>query len=199
MTLVFVEFRNFNPEPTPVSLDDPHLENVLRNIPLWEDPLMTPVLEQLQQLRRYYQFSTVTVDRYTIQDDYAQVFVAPRELDYGNLPGDVQSWTNRHLTYTHGFGAAMTPANQSGGSPMVWYMQDIPIRSDYGLSIQQPRIYYGLHSTPYAVAPNDTGELDYPQGKANATTDYQGKGGVAVSSFFKNWFSHGISRIAPSS
>ncbi|MFZ0611724.1 MAG: UPF0182 family protein [Desulfobacterales bacterium] len=180
-----VEFRNFNPQEVPVADIDPRLDDILRNIPLWEEPIMTPVLEQLQQLRRYYRFPTVTVDRYTVQDKYAQVFVAPRELDYRNLPGDVQSWTNLHLTYTHGYGATMTPANQSGGSPMVWYMQDIPIRSDYGLSVGQPRIYFGLHSTPYAIAPNDTGELDYPKGKDNVTVDYQGKGGVPVSSIFK--------------
>ncbi|MFZ0241562.1 MAG: UPF0182 family protein [Desulfobacterales bacterium] len=180
-----VEFRNFNPAEAPVADIDPRMDAILRNIPLWEEPIMTPVLEQLQQLRRYYRFSTVSVDRYTIQGDYSQVFVAPRELDYRDLPGDVQTWTNLHLTYTHGYGATMTPANQSGGSPMVWYMQDMPIRSDYGLSVAQPRIYYGLYKTPYVVAPNDTGELDYPQGKDNVTDDYKGKGGVSVSSFFK--------------
>lgn len=180
-----VELRNFNPEQIPVGDIDPRVDDILRNIPLWEEPIMTPVLEQLQQLRRYYRFSTVSVDRYTIQDKYAQVFVAPRELDYRDLPGDVQSWTNLHLTYTHGYGATMTPATQSGGSPMVWYMQDMPIRSDYGLSVEEPRIYFGLYKTPYSIAPNDTGELDYPKGKDNVTNDYQGTGGVPVSSIFR--------------
>ena len=158
---------------------------MLRNIPLWEAQTLEPVLEQLQELRSYYTFSTVTVDRYTIEDKYAQVFVAPRELDDRNLPGDATNWINRHLTYTHGYGAAMTPANQTGGSPMLWFMQDIPIRSDYGLSLQQPGIYYGLQSEPYVVAPNGTGEMDYPKGNDNVTTNYQGKGGVPVSSLIR--------------
>jgi uncharacterized membrane protein (UPF0182 family) len=146
---------------------------------------LQPVLEQLQELRSYYTFSTVTVDRYTIEDKYAQVFLAPRELDYRNLPGDADNWINRHLTYTHGFGAAMTPANQSGGGPMVWFMQGIPIRSDYGLTIEQPGIYYGLQSVPYVVAPNSTGEMDFPKGNDNVTNNYQGKGGVPVSSLIR--------------
>ncbi len=180
-----VEVRDFSPETLPAHYNDPNVKKVLRNIPLWEAQTLAPVLEQLQELRSYYTFSTVTVDRYTIEDKYEQVFVAPRELDYRHLPGDAHNWINRHLLYTHGYGAAMTPANQSGGSPMLWFMQGIPIRSDYGLSVQQPGIYYGLQSGPYAMAPNSTGELNYPKGNDNVTINYQGKGGVPVSSLIR--------------
>ena len=180
-----VEVRDFSPENLPAHYNDPQVKKVLRNIPLWEARTLKPVLEQLQELRPYYTFPTVTVDRYTIEDKYAQVFVAPRELDYRNLPGDAHNWINRHLMYTHGYGAAMTPANQSGGSPLLWFMQGIPIRSDYGLDVQQPGIYYGLQSEPYAIAPNSTGEMDYPKGNDNVTIDYQGSGGVPVSALIR--------------
>jgi uncharacterized membrane protein (UPF0182 family) len=180
-----VEVRQFSPQTLPAHYDDPQVKKVLDNIPLWEAQTLKPVLEQLQELRSYYTFSNVTVDRYTVAGKYAQVFAAPRELDDRNLPVDAQNWVNQHLTYTHGYGAAMIPANQSGGTPMLWFMQGIPIRSDYGLDIQQPGIYYGLHSEPYAIAPNSTGEMDYPEGDDNVTTNYQGKGGVPVSSLIR--------------
>lgn len=176
-----VTVRDFSPEDLPSHYNDPQIQKVLRNIPLWEAQTLKPVLQQLQELRPYYTFSTVTVDRYTVENKYSQVFVAPRELDYQNLPGEAHNWINRHLMYTHGYAAAMTPANQRGGSPVQWFMQGIPIHSDYGLSVQQPGIYYGLRSEPYAIAPNSTGEMDHPKGNDNAMIDYQGRGGVPVS------------------
>ena len=179
-----VEVRDFSPASLPAHYNDPKVEKVLRNIPLWEARTLKPVLEQLQELRSYYSFSTVSADRYTVAGEYEQTYTAPRELDYGNLPGVAGNWVNRHLTYTHGYGAVMTPANQTGGGQMTWFIHGIPIESDYGLSIGQPDIYFGLQPMPYAIAPNRTGEMDYPSGNSNRTTDYRGRGGVPLSSLF---------------
>ncbi|BBO93100.1 UPF0182 family protein [Desulfosarcina ovata] len=180
-----VEVRHFSPERVPAHYDDPQVKSVLDNIPLWENHAFKPLIEQLQDLRPYYTFSTVTVDRYTVNGKYAQVLVGPRELDSQNLPANANNWINRHLTYTHGYGAAMAPANQGGGEPMAWFMHDIPILSDYGMTIQQPEIYYGLKTDSYVIAPNSTGEMGYPKGNDNVTVNYQGEGGVPFSSLLR--------------
>ncbi|WP_054699784.1 UPF0182 family protein [Desulfosarcina cetonica] len=181
-----VDVRQFSPGHLLADYNDPQVKSVLENIPLWQPHILQPVLEQLQDLRRYYTFSTVSVDRYTVDGKYAQTLVAPRELNYQNLPNNAKKdWINRHLMYTHGYGAAMTPANQRGGGPMVWFMHDIPIASDYGLELRQPEIYYGLKTDSYVISPNGTGEMGYPKGNDNVMVNYQGKGGVPFSSLLR--------------
>jgi uncharacterized membrane protein (UPF0182 family) len=82
----------------------------------------------------------------------------------------------------------MTPAEQSGDEPMVWFLRGIPPRSDYGFKIEQPGIYYGRNSNDkFVIAPNSSGELDYPKGSRNVMTAYSGKGGVPVDSILKRF------------
>ena len=68
---------------------------------------------------------------------------------------------------------------------MTWFISNIPPTSDYGLNMEQPRIYYGMGNYPYAIAPNSIGEMDYPKGNSNVTVNYQGKGGVPGDSLFR--------------
>jgi len=139
----------------------------------------------LQELRTYYRFTSVDVDRYTVNQVRQQVFLAPRELSLENLPVGARNWINKRLKYTHGYGVVMTPAAQGGEEPMTWFIQDIPPRSDYGFTIEQPGIYYGLADYGYAIAPNDSREIDYPLEEGFQLSDYQGQGGVPVSSLLR--------------
>jgi uncharacterized membrane protein (UPF0182 family) len=183
--LTDVETRDFNPERVPIDIDAPNIQTGLRNIPVWDGELLEAVFEQLQQLRTYYDFSGVNVDRYTVNGVYQQVFLAARELSQKQLPAGARNWINEHLSYTHGYGAVMTPASQGGNEPMTWFLQGIPPESQYGFTIEQPGIYFGLEASNYVIAPNDAGEIDYPKGNTNVMADYQGKDGVPVSSLFR--------------
>jgi uncharacterized membrane protein (UPF0182 family) len=176
--LTDVEIRDFASKKTLENTRE--IKNILRNIPVWEARVLDTVFSQLQELRTYYTFPRVSVGRYTVEDYYSQVFLAPREYDYRDLPAGAQNWINQHLIYTHGYGAVMTPASQEGGAPLTWYIHNIPPQSDYGFQIEQPRIYYGLGNYPYVIAPNKDGELDYPEGNRNVITNYRGKGGVPM-------------------
>lgn len=180
-----VEVRDFSPEKVPTDISDPTIKAQLRNIPVWDGDLLDDVYKQLQQLRTYYTFQTVHVGRYDVNGIYQQVFLAARELDHQLLPEGARNWVNDHLSYTHGYGAVMTPAGQGGDEPMTWFLRGIPPESDYGFKIDQPGIYYGLEPFTYAIAPNAAGEIDYPKGNSNVMTSYSGKGGVPVSSLFK--------------
>ncbi len=157
----------------------------IADIPVWDRELLEDVYDQVQGIRPYYNFTGVDVDRYEIGDDIQQVNLAAREIDLDKLPEYARKWTNRHLQYTHGYGLVMTPAAQRGEEGMRWYIQGISPRSDVGLSVEKPGIYYGLSTYDYAVAPNEVGEMDYPEGSGFVTSNYQGNAGAPLSSLFR--------------
>jgi uncharacterized membrane protein (UPF0182 family) len=182
-----VETRDFAPERVPADLSIPDIQMILRNIPVWDGEMLDDVYNQIQQLRTYYDFPSVNVDRYTVNGVYQQIFLSARELDQTLLPEGARNWINDHLSYTHGYGAVMTPAGQGGDEPMVWFLRGIPPESRYGFKIGQPDIYFGQNANDYVIAPNGSGEIDYPKGSTNVMTSYGGKGGVALHSFFKRF------------
>ncbi|MDY6822838.1 MAG: UPF0182 family protein [Thermodesulfobacteriota bacterium] len=177
-----VETREFRHEGLPTMTEVSVMEDILHNIPVWDAETLIDVFEQLQELRTYYIFPTVNVGRYQVEGRQQQVFLAPREIEFDNLPGEAINWINKHLTYTHGYGAVMTPASQKGGEQIIWYLSNIPPESRYGLTTDQPEIYYGLGKYTYSIAPNNSGEMDYPAGSTNVQNNYDGLGGVPFSS-----------------
>ena len=91
------------------------LENdaaTLRNIRLWDPRPLIDTYKQLQEIRLYYDFLDVDIDRYMIDGRYTQVMLAPRELNVGLLPENAQTWVNQHLKFTHGSGLVMSPVNE---------------------------------------------------------------------------------------
>jgi len=181
-----VEVRDFDPERIPADIAIPKVQDILRNIPVWDGELLNTVYEQLQELRTYYDFAAVDVSHVNVGGRMQQVFLAARELNTSQLPAGARNWVNQHLTYTHGYGIVMTPAAQGGDEPMTWFVRGIPLESDFGVNIEQPGIYYGkLPNYDYVIAPNDTGEFDYPKGDANTMSTYKGTGGVPMHSLFK--------------
>lgn len=182
-----VEVRDFNPERIPTDISIPDIQSILRNTPVWDGELLDDVYKQLQNLRTYYDFPSVDVDRYTVNNIYQQVFLSARELNQAQMPEGARNWINEHLSYTHGFGAVMTPASQAGDEPMVWFLHGIPPESAYGFKIEQPGIYFGQIANDYVIAPNGSGEIDYPKGSSNVLTSYSGKGGVPLHSLLKRF------------
>jgi hypothetical protein len=180
-----VDVRDFNPERIPSDISIPNIQAILRNTPVWDGELLDDVFKQLQELRSYYDFPAVDVDRYTVNDIYQQVFLSGREITQAQIPEGARNWVNEHLTYTHGYGAVMTPASQGGDEPMVWFIRGIPPESEYGFKVEQPGIYFGQTSNKYVIAPNESGEIDYPKGSSNVMTSYKGKGGIPVHSLFR--------------
>ena len=74
----------------------------IKNVRLWNDAPLLQTYGQLQEIRTYYKFTDVDNDRYTVNDNYLQVMLSPRELSYADLPE--KSWINERLVFTHGFG-----------------------------------------------------------------------------------------------
>lgn len=180
-----VETRNYPISDVPLDVRSPKVQATLRNIPVWDADALLDVFQQLQVLRTYYEFNSVDVDRYIVDGIYRQVYLSARELNLQKLPADAQNWVNERLKYTHGNGVVMIPASQQGEAPMTWFFRDIPPRSDFGLKIEQPAIYFGLGDYPPVIAPNGSGEISYPLNGGNVIVNYSGKDGVPIDSLFR--------------
>ncbi|NJM70045.1 MAG: UPF0182 family protein [Scytonema sp. RU_4_4] len=153
----------------------------IRNIRLWDYRPLLSTYRQIQEIRLYYQFQSVDVDRYTLNGNYQQVMLSGRELAYSQLPQEAKTWVNQRLKYTHGYGLVMSPVNQitSDGLPEL-YIKDIPPVSTVDLQVNQSAIYYGEKTDNYIFTGTKTQEFDYPLGDGNAYTTYNGKGGVPI-------------------
>ncbi len=158
---------------------------LLDNIRLWDWRPFHDTVTQMQALRPYYSFHDTDVDRYTIDGQYRQVLLSPRELDITQLPGTQSSWINPHFIYTHGYGLVLAEVSKltPEGQPVNLIQDMPPVVKTPTLKIERPELYYGeLQHEPVFV---DTAqqEFNYPSGSENAQVRYQGRGGFPISSF----------------
>jgi len=156
------------------------------NIRIWDDRPLLTTYAPIQEIRTYYDFKDVDIDRYMINDELRQVMLSARELNFDNFPQQGRSWVNEHFQYTHGYGLTMSPVNMvtEEGLPEL-FIQDIPPQSNIDITISRPEIYYGEKTDRYVIVKGSIQEFDYPEGDANVQTTYAGKGGVEISSLYK--------------
>ena len=151
------------------------------NIRLWDWQPLMDTYAQLQEIRTYYKFLDVDVDRYQIDGSYQQVTLAARELAPALLPANAQTWVNLHLLFTHGSGVVMSPVTQKSAEGLpIFYLKDIPPVATGGLSITEPRIYFGQGGSVPVIVKATTPEFDYPKGKDNVYTNYDGADGIPL-------------------
>ena len=179
-----VSERDYSAEAGLAMRDLANNGDTIRNIRLWDYRPLLRTFRQIQQIRLYYQFYDVDVDRYRLTDGYRQTMLAARELT-PELPERAETWVNRHLQYTHGYGVAMSLAAQEGeeGTPTL-VVKDLPPVATRGAPVGNPAIYYGEHMPDYVIVPSGIRELDYPSGDDNVYASYRGAGGVPLGSFW---------------
>ena len=160
-------------------------QTTIQNIRLWDWRPILQTYRQTQEIRLYYEFYSVDVDRYHLDDGYHQVMLSARELA-GQLPPKARTWVNQYLQFTHGYGLVMSfvSKQQQGGLP-VYALENIPPTSDYGLKIDQPAVYYGEKTPGYRIVATQVKEFDYPRGNDNVYTSYTGKGGIPLNNLWK--------------
>jgi len=160
--------------------------STLNDVQLWDPTVTSESYQKLQDISTYYQFDSLSVDRYDINGQETPVIVGAREINENGLPSG--GWINTHLQYTHGYGMIVSPANQvtPSGDP-VFSVGEVPPVSSSGLpQITQPSVYYGRGSMTYVVVNSKQPEVDYelPNNEGNVETHYKGTGGVQLNSFF---------------
>ena len=156
------------------------------NIRLWDWSPLSDTYAQLQEIRTYYKFHDVDVDRYWLEGAYQSVMLSARELRPSLLPPNAQTWVNRHVLFTHGNGAVMSPVTRKSteGLPL-FYLRDIPPVANGGPKIDEPSIYYSEESNDYVIVKGSTPEFDYPKGKDNVYAAYDGTGGVPIGALLR--------------
>ncbi|HDP69562.1 MAG TPA: UPF0182 family protein [Actinobacteria bacterium] len=163
-------------------------EGTTRSVRLWDWRPLKTTFGQIQEIRPYYVFNDVDLDRYKLNGSFEAVALSARELSTERLPQTAKTWVNEHLVFTHGYGLCMNPVNKvtSDGLPEL-YIKDIPPKTSVNLKIDRPEIYYGEVNDTYIIVKINppTKELDYPKGNKNEYTTYGGSGGVTLSSFAK--------------
>lgn len=162
-------------------------KNLFSNIRLWDYRALDDVFKQFQEIRLYYEFHDVDIDRYRFDSLYREVMISAREIQPSNLPAGSQTFVNKRFQYTHGFGAVMTPVNKFTPQGLPDFLiEDIPPVSKYpALQITRPEIYYGELSGRYVIVNSKQKEFDYPSGSNNVYTHYQGDGGVRLSNLWR--------------
>ena len=159
----------------------------VENIRLWDHRPLLKTFAQLQEIRLYYDFLDVDVDRYLVDGKQQQVMLSAREFNPENLNDKAKSWVNLHLAYTHGYGAVVSPVNRvsSEGLP-DFFVKDIPpVESKTEFKITRPEIYFGEAKAPYIFVNAADKEFDYPAGDQNQFTRYQGSAGVPLGSLMR--------------
>jgi len=151
------------------------------NIRLWDWLPLSDTYAQLQEIRTYYKFDDFDVNRYWLDGSYQSVMLSARELRSSLLPPNAQTWVNRHVLFTHGNGAVMSPVTRKSAEGLpFFYLRDIPPVADGGPKIDEPRIYFGEESDDYVIVKSSIPEFDYPKGKDNVYAAYDGAGGVPI-------------------
>lgn len=134
---------------------------------------------QTQSIRQYYTFNDTDVDRYVLDGEYTQTYLAIREIDESKIN---DTWINRHIKYTHGYGLAISRVDTitASGQPDV-IMKDIPPTSRISdLNVDRPEIYFGESTEDYIIVGTNEEEFDYPDGQDNRYTAYEGTAGIKL-------------------
>ncbi|MDO9068355.1 MAG: UPF0182 family protein [Deltaproteobacteria bacterium] len=156
----------------------------IKNIRLWDHAPLLKTYSQLQQIRTYYKFFDVDNDRYTVNGQYMQVMLSPRELSYADLPS--KNWINERLIFTHGNGITFGPVSRISKEGLPeFFVKDIPPVSLADIKVTRPEIYFGELSNDYVVVKTKVPEFSYPTATGNINTTYAGKGGVPIDSILK--------------
>jgi uncharacterized membrane protein (UPF0182 family) len=155
------------------------------NIRLWDHRPLLDTFSQVQEIRTYYDFTTVSNDRYLVNGEYRQTMLSPRELSSDSIP--TKNWINETLTFTHGYGLTLGPVTQitPEGLPVLLVKDIPPVSTAAGIAVTRPEIYYGKLSSEYVIVNTASREFDYPAGEENVFTEYAGAGGVRIDSPLK--------------
>ncbi|MEG1416263.1 MAG: UPF0182 family protein [Clostridium sp.] len=174
-----IEQRDFQVQSNLTSKDIENSKLTIDNIRINEFEQTGEVYNQIQAIRNYYKFNNIDIDRYNINGKLRQVLIAPRELDNSNREEKFQTWQNKHLFYTHGYGIVASYSNSVGPTGLPNFIsKDIPVQGP--IKVDKPQIYFGELTNDYSIVGAKSNEIDHPSGNENKETRYDGKAGIKL-------------------
>jgi uncharacterized protein len=182
-----VSQREFPAETDVAAADPANNQATLQNIRLWDWRALQDTLRQIQEIRTYYDFPDIDIDRYEIDGTTREVMLATRELSIDKLPESSRNWINEKLIYTHGYGITMNPVNgfTPEGLPTL-ILSNMPVQSTVrSLTVKRPEVYFGELTNADVYVKTRQKEFNYPQGQTNSLTSYEGNGGIVLGGFLR--------------
>ena len=182
-----VSQREFPAETNVEAADPADNQATLQNIRLWDWRALQDTLRQIQEIRTYYDFPDIDIDRYEIDGTMRQVMLATRELSVDKLPESSRNWINEKLIYTHGYGITMNSVNgfTPEGLPTL-ILSNMPIQSTVkSINVTRPEVYFGELTNTDVYVKTRQQEFNYPQGQTNSLTTYEGNGGILLGGFLR--------------
>src|SRR5438093_10726575 len=182
-----VSQREFPAETDVAAADPANNQATLQNIRLWDWRALQDTLRHIQEIRTYYDFPDIDIDRDEIDGKTRQVMLATRELNVEKLPESSRNWINEKLIYTHGYGVTMNPVNgfTPEGLPTL-ILSNMPVQSTvHGLAVTRPEVYFGELTNTDVYVKTRQKEFNYPQGQTNSLTSYEGTGGIVLGGFLR--------------
>jgi uncharacterized membrane protein (UPF0182 family) len=182
-----VEVIPFDPRATGIGFDPAQHKATLDNLRLWDWKALQDTLSQMQEIRTYYDFTDVDIDRYMVDGEPTAVMLAAREIDIQKLGAGSRNWVNDRLIYTHGYGVTMNAASRftRDGQP-EFLLKDMPVQgSRPEIQVKRPEIYFGELSGGPVYVKTQQEEFNYPEGEANNFNTYEGTGGIRMGGFFR--------------
>jgi uncharacterized membrane protein (UPF0182 family) len=177
----------FPAETSVAAVDADNNQETLENIRLWDWRALQDTLRQIQEIRTYYDFPDIDIDRYEVNGVVRQMMLAVRELNIDRLPESSRNWINEKLVYTHGYGVTMNRVNgfTPEGLPDL-LLGNMPVQSSVPtLKVTRPEVYFGELTNTDVYVRTRQKEFNYPQGETNNETSYEGTGGITLGSFFR--------------
>ncbi|MEJ2207059.1 MAG: UPF0182 family protein [Gemmatimonadota bacterium] len=140
------------------AVDWARADDQFEGLPVWNQGALLTTFQELEARFPYYDFTSVTIDRYPSPRGLVPVAVSVREVD----PGGIQdpNWQNLHLRelYVEGMGAVASLASgrtAEGRPPML--ISGIPPESagdaqaPPALNLDRPQVFYGARPQLHAV------------------------------------------------
>jgi uncharacterized protein len=155
------------------------------NVPLWDEGVLRPAMNELQSIGRYYRFPSVTVGRYDINGKPEVMSVGARQLSLRRLGPDDRSWATDRFAYTHGYGVVAVHGGDADRGRYPRFAQQEFRSLANPLAIREPRVFFGEQpgaNPPYVVLNTRRAEVDEPSsGDRTPDYHYDGEGGIRIS------------------
>lgn len=161
----------------------------IRNVPLLDASAVLRTFQRLQPGLGFYRFLGLEMDRYQVRDPSGNVSLTPalvstRELALDEIP---DTWENKHIVYTHGYGMALAPANvtTSNGQP-DFLVRNLPVDvspSLVGVELTRPELYVAEDFGGFAIVGATRDEVAFlDEDGATQEFRYDGNDGVGLGS-----------------
>ncbi len=139
-------------------------------LPLWTRGALLTLFRQVEARFRYYDFGSVSFDRYRAESGLRPVAVSVREIDPQGI--EDPNWQNLHLRerYVTGQGAVASALFQPEDGRPEMYVDGLPPTLDAGadvpssLAVERASVYFGSEPQLYAVVTAGTEAFLAPDG-----------------------------------